>query len=150
MQLPWHSAEPGAQPHLLALHCSVAGHATPQLPQLASSVRVSTQAPLQLLVPDGQLVAQAPFAHTWPALQTLPHAPQFFGSVLTLLHTPGVHSVVPVSHVHLPLTQLERASLQIFPQPPQLLGSVPVSTQPSRSSPTRQEVSPPGHWQLPI
>ena len=44
-----------AQPQVPELHCCVAGQALLQLPQLATSLLVLTQVPLQNVSPVGQL-----------------------------------------------------------------------------------------------
>jgi hypothetical protein len=59
----------------------------PQAPQFEVSLLVSTQAaPQVVLVPQAEV--QAPFSHTCSVLQSLPHAPQFFGSDFWLTHVP--------------------------------------------------------------
>jgi hypothetical protein len=141
---------PDGQAHVPAVHSSVGGQAFAHAPQLASSVLVSTHAPPQSVVPAGQFVVQAPFEHTWLAPQVLPHVPQFFGSLVRSLHVPGVHSLVPVSHVHLPPKQLARASVHAVLQLPQWLRSVLGSTQPWKSSATTHRSSPLGHAQAAI
>ena len=55
-------------------------HTVPHVPQLATSLVVSTHAPLQAVVPDGQVATHAPDAHTSSAPQCVPHAPQLAGS----------------------------------------------------------------------
>jgi len=47
----------------------------PQPPQLFGSVVVLMQAPLQLVVPAGQLLTHPPLVQTVPAAQAAPHAP---------------------------------------------------------------------------
>ena len=71
-------------------------HCLPQLPQLASSVLMLTQTPLQFVrFVVGQHLAtgfpaQAPLhtAHTDPVAHWLPHCPQLASSVLTLTQAP--------------------------------------------------------------
>src|SRR5260370_320648 len=54
-------------------------HATPQAPQLPALDLVSTQAPLQLVMPVAHLVSHLPSMHCLPVGQTLPQAPQWLG-----------------------------------------------------------------------
>ncbi len=67
--------------------CS-AVQAVAQVPQCWRSRSKSTHAPLQLVRPDEQLPWQAPFWHTKPSAQVLPHAPQLSGSLVTAMHAP--------------------------------------------------------------
>jgi hypothetical protein len=64
--------------------CSVSLHILAHSPQLAASLATSTQAPLQLSVPAGQLSLQLPPLHTSAGAQALPHAPQWAGSLAVL------------------------------------------------------------------
>ena len=66
------------------LQISLPVHACPQLPQFARSLPVVTHVPLQSVVPGGHDIARhvAPM-QTCPEAQTVPHAPQFAGSVDT-------------------------------------------------------------------
>ncbi len=59
---------------------------TLQLPQLNSSLLRSTQVPLQSALPEGHEQRPAVGVPQVPPLQGLPHAPQFAGSVPTLVH----------------------------------------------------------------
>jgi hypothetical protein len=56
----------------------------PQPPQLAGSVLVLVQAPLQLVNPA--VHSHAPAEHCWPNGQATPQLPQWFGSVCVLTH----------------------------------------------------------------
>ncbi len=71
-QIPW-------------LHDSPAPQAWPQLPQFDASTEVFTQAPEQLVQPEGQ---HLPALHAWPPGQTLLQAPQFEESVEVLTQAP--------------------------------------------------------------
>ena len=69
-----------------------------------------------------------PALQTCAAVQVVPHAPQFFGSLATVTHALP-HFVVPGElHWHMPFMQLLPAP-QTLPQLPQLLGSNWVTTQ---------------------
>jgi hypothetical protein len=79
-----HITCPLAQPHTLALHTRPLEHTVPQPPQLEGSVVVSTQAPLQYVLPGAQ-----PHTPCWqlrPPAQMLPHWPQLALSVNELVH----------------------------------------------------------------
>ncbi len=107
-------------------------------PQLALSVPVLTQLPLQFMVLLGQ--PQAPAVQAMPPVQALPQPPQLLASVwvLTLhpseklplqLAEPAAHAVtwqVPPLHAT-PVTLVP--GVQVMPQPPQLLGSLVRSAQ---------------------
>ena len=69
----------------VALQCPLvqgtpAAHDVPHVPQLWSSVAVSTQRPLQSVAAPPQAPAQVPLEQTCELGQTVPHAPQFSGS----------------------------------------------------------------------
>src|SRR6185437_168205 len=74
--------------HAPITHLSPFGQKTPQPPQLAGSLVVSTQPEGQhLFVPEQagpplHATAQVPFTQFWPVGQTLPQPPQLFVSVL--------------------------------------------------------------------
>lgn len=74
--VPQSSWLPQLGTHFAAWQNSPAAHACPQLPQLEVSVPVSTQAPLQALVPALQALVQAPLTQTSVPVQALPQAPQ--------------------------------------------------------------------------
>jgi len=93
------AAPVGAATHALFEQIWPAVHTMPQLPQLAGSLTVFTQAFEHALVPVGQLEVHMPAPHNGAVeSQTLPHAPQFMGfevrSVQTLLHLVA-HCAVP-------------------------------------------------------
>jgi hypothetical protein len=60
---------------------SPAAHALPHVPQLFSSVSVTTHAPPQFRVPVGHAITHVPAPHAWNAPHTLPQLPQLRGSV---------------------------------------------------------------------
>jgi hypothetical protein len=98
-----------------------------------------------LVWPTAQLAAHAPLAHAGVgALQALPQALQFWGSLLRSTQTPP-HAVVPVGQAHLPLAHAWVAG-QALPQPPQFCASRVRSAQ----VPLQNDV-PPGQllWQTP-
>jgi superoxide dismutase, Fe-Mn family len=92
------------------------------------SVRTSAQAPAQLVWPAAQLAWQVPFAQAGVAPEhTVPHAPQFAGSVFGFEHLPP-QSMVPLGQPHAPITHACVAG-HALPQPPQLAASVLVLMQ---------------------
>ena len=62
---------------------------TVQVPQWLGSVFKSAQALSQLVFPAEQLPVQPPLSQTWPAAQTFPHVPQFFGSDAVATQAPA-------------------------------------------------------------
>jgi hypothetical protein len=74
--------------HAPATHFALLPHVVAQLPQWALSVWRLTQAPEQLVSPDGQLVAQVPEEQTWPEAQTVLQDPQWALSVWRLTQVP--------------------------------------------------------------
>jgi hypothetical protein len=99
----------GGMPHRLvfigqvqtpALHTVPPVQAIPQPPQLFGSVFVSTQAPVQFVVPAAQVVVQV-IEQTCIAAHIVPQPPQFCGSLVVSTQTPP-HSV-PVAQAHIPL-----------------------------------------------
>jgi hypothetical protein len=126
-------------------------HALPQVPQLAGSIAVFTQA---VNPPNGQAVkgarhvrpasngvpVQVPLVQNCPKAQVLPHAPQLVGSksVSTQAVNPpngqavkGGRHVMPASNgvpVQVPLEQ-NCPNAHALPQAPQLVGSKSVFTQ---------------------
>ncbi len=81
-------------PHSPSLHVRVAfpgaaGQGVLHFPQWSTDSWVSTQDAPHASRPDGQLVTQAPFAQSSPALQRFPHEPQFSGSSPTSMHSPA-------------------------------------------------------------
>jgi hypothetical protein len=70
----------------------------------------------QQLRPSGQKPKQAPEVHAVPDGQTLPHVPQFWGSVWNVVgstHVPA-QFVVPLGHPHFPWEHAKDASGQQF------------------------------------
>jgi hypothetical protein len=67
-----------------------------QVPQCCTSLLVSAQSPLQLVVPPVQ--TQLPAKQDAPPVQVTPHAPQLPASVCVLTHDP-LHAVVPVGQL---------------------------------------------------
>jgi len=83
-----------------ALHTVPPVQAIPQPPQLFESVFVSTQAPVQFVVPVGHVVVQV-IEQTCIAVHIVPHPLQFCGSVLVSTQTPP--QSVPLGQAHMPL-----------------------------------------------
>ncbi len=77
-----------------------------------------TQAPLQRVSPDPQVIRHMPPEHTRPAAHTFVHDPQCIGSLASSTHAP-LHAVVPPVHVQVPPAHTEPAA-HVVPQPPQL------------------------------
>jgi hypothetical protein len=88
-------------------------------------VFVSTQDPLQLVVPVGQVLRHALFAHTAPPRHVLPHPPQFAASLAVSTQV-DPQIVCPAGQAHVPLHTCP--PVHALPQPPQLAGSAAVST----------------------
>jgi hypothetical protein len=83
------------------VHVSPLAQASPQPPQLLSSVCVSEQTPVQQVSPPAQALPQAPQwlvfelvslqlpeQQIWDAVQRVPQLPQLFASVLVVTQTP--------------------------------------------------------------
>lgn len=98
-------------------------------------VLVSTQEPLQLVVPLGHPLTHAPFAQTSAPLHFLPHVPQFEPSDWVSTQAES-QSMRPEGQAHVPLHIWPVA--QAFPQPPQLERFVLVSTQ----APPQRDIDP--------
>ena len=79
------------------MHELPAGQATPQEPQLLSSVPSLTHTVPQRVVPAGHAFSHEPPVQAVPAGHTIPQEPQLFGSVFSLTHTPP-HRVSPAGH----------------------------------------------------
>ena len=75
----------------------VAGQAVSQLLQCAGSASVSTQEPLQFVVPDGQSLTHLLLAHASSVAQILSQPPQLLWSLVVLTHAPGLASEAPHS-----------------------------------------------------
>jgi len=103
----------------------------PQLPQCATVLSVSTQAPAQFVKPAWHLSEQFPSEQTSPAWHLLLHEPQRWGSLEVFTQLPSqscngdVHSSshFPSTHDGVPPTALHSS-----PHPPQLSGSAIKST----------------------
>jgi hypothetical protein len=126
--------------HVLALHATPAGHATPvapaQPPQLSGSVVVLVQIPEQVEYPVAQEGAQWPVpSQTWPAPQPAPQAPQFWSSERRFAQVPGPaseppHAVLPAGHEGMQVPPLHISPVgQTTPHRPQLVTSVMRSAQ---------------------
>ena len=92
-------------------------------------VRARALAALQAVRPPGQRTVQAPAPQTCPAGQTVPHAPQWFGSDWRSRQVP-LQSVVPAPQetTHAPRSQICPMG-HTLPQAPQLFRSVRGSAQ---------------------
>jgi hypothetical protein len=113
---------------------------------------VSTQPPLHAVRPVGHAAAQAPAAHTSPLAQTLPQAPQFWGSAVVSRQTPP-QEVFPASQVHPPAPHAPEAPHEVK-QLPQCSGSDERSTQgpapgPPSTPAAPQSVNPTGQRHFP-
>ena len=116
----WGDAQTGW--HTAAVHCGLAvGHTLPHLPQFVGSNRIGAHLLLQESVPAGQ--AHLPAVHTWPLLQTVPHAPQLLESVCRLEQAPLQTVWLLEQLMQEPPEQVAPAE-QLCPQKPQLLLSV--------------------------
>ena len=91
-QEPLHGAVPEGHTHSDSPHCSVAPHFVPHPPQLLGSLVLSTHALLHSTSPAAHPALHTPRLQTGAAPpQTVPHAPQFFGSSRRLAHEPSAH-----------------------------------------------------------
>jgi hypothetical protein len=105
----------------------------PQLPQFFLSTLVLVQTPWPASTsphmpnPAGQ--PHIEFLQTSPAPHVFPHAPQFAGLFVMFVQTGGMpQRVVFIGHEQTPALHTV-PPVQAIPQPPQLFGSVFVSTQ---------------------
>ncbi len=142
---PPHAVVPAGHAQVPLLHVAVTGHAVVHDPQWPRSLDRVTQAPLQLVWPEGHCEVQVPFAHTSPDAQTVPHDPQFWGLLARLTQAPA-HTVCPAGHcvVQWPPTHAcpdEHA----VPQAPQCVGLLTRETQAPEHS-----ASPEGQVQTPF
>jgi hypothetical protein len=124
-----------------------AGHWVPHVPQLARSVWVFTQLPLQLLCPVWHCTVQTPAEQTSPDAHCRPQAPQLLRSLcspasqpllalLSQLAKPVVHA--PRAQVPLAQVAAALAKKQGRPQPPQCVVLVVVLvSQPLTASPSQ-------------
>lgn len=104
-----HTQTAGAMP----LHTWPVRHAVPQPPQFAALVSVFTQVSPHRVSPVPQPLLQPEAVHTGEVpLHTVPHAPQFIGSVSETLQSgsPTVHRRRPGMHSHVPAVQTSCAA----------------------------------------
>jgi hypothetical protein len=148
MHVPLQEFWPGAHPQEPALHVCPFWQVVPQIPQFSWSDFTSTHDPEHATSGLAQPVAHAPFEHTDVAPeQTVPHAPQFFGSLPVFTHTPP-QRVSPAGHVHLLSPHCSVAPHAVV-HAPQCAASLVMSTHdcPHWVSPALQEVSQPPRLQ---
>ncbi len=128
MQTPEQTICPTGHAHVPAAQTWSPLHDVAQSPQCAPSDVRSTQAPLQALKPVEQAVAQMPLLHRGAAPpHTIPHAPQFEGSLVASTQSPP-HRRVPAGHAHTPPLHTSLA-LHAAPQAPQSSRLLERSTQ---------------------
>jgi hypothetical protein len=129
MHWPPHDCWPAGQPQTPPEQPWPAGHTVPQVPQLVALVWVSVQLLPQVIVPAGQVAAQARLLQNrFCAAQLLPQLPQLAPSDEVSTHAPE-HASSPGEHMHVPPMQAVCAGHE-EPQLPQLFTSELVSTQP--------------------
>jgi hypothetical protein len=73
-------------PHVPLAQTWSAGHAWPQVPQLALSAIGEMHRLLQVIWPDGQMSKQTPSLQLSPEGHVWPHCPQFSGSLFVEVH----------------------------------------------------------------
>jgi hypothetical protein len=84
--------------HMLFAQICPVTHCWPQPPQWSELLAGSAQTPPQSIWGGVQTALHIPPTHPWPTLQTVPHAPQFCGSVAVLaMHGLPSPSESPVS-----------------------------------------------------
>ncbi len=112
-QLPQLDGSLSVSEHWLPQHWGATPwHVVPQLPQLFVSLSSSVQ-----------LLEQQP---GFTPLQVLSHAPQLPGSDVVSTQLPSHRVWPPQSAAHCPPVHMPEA--QVLPQPPQLFGSLSLST----------------------
>jgi hypothetical protein len=124
--VPSQSPNPNAHwnPHTPAVQFGTelggAGHTLEQRPQFITSLLVLVQADGQSVIPGMAGHTQLPLTHDEPGLQTLPHPPQWFGSVANAVASthPSAHKIEPLGHSHCPLVQTDPSG-QTRAHPPQ-------------------------------
>jgi hypothetical protein len=80
--------------------------ATPQAPQLSTSVCKLTQAPVQAVKSSlPHMLAQTPVEHTWFVPHDVVQTPQCCGSLCVFVHTP-LQSTPPFGHVQVPFAHV--------------------------------------------
>ena len=126
-QVPLHETVPAAQLHIEPTQTWVAPQITEQLPQWLWSLPRLTHDWPHCTSGGVHWDTQVPcWQKRFPA-QTVLQPPQLFGSLITSWHAPLQNSW-PEGQVHSPLVQVCPGP-QALPQAPQLLLSLPVSTQ---------------------
>ena len=108
------------------MHTPFGPHCLPHAPQSNAFEVRSTHAPLQSVRPLAHCVAHADCEHTCIDEQVVPHMPQFFGSLVTSVHT-VLQRICPDGQPHVPFVHCVPAR-QAMPQPPQFAGSLLMST----------------------
>ena len=99
-----------------------------QLPQACGSELTSTQLPLHIIFPTGQM--HCPEMHDSPGLHWLPHAPQWFGSLDRSTQPAKPQFTCPgTGQTHWPETHVW-PGLHWLPHMPQWFGSLVVLTHP--------------------
>jgi hypothetical protein len=150
VQTPLQLCSPVGQAQTPDWHTRPTAHALVQLPQCCASVSSLTQLVPHFVSPAGQLETQWPWLQRLVLpLQTMPHPPQFWGSVCTFTQacphsTSGGLQAMIVWHVA--ATQLCPLA-HALPQPPQFAGSTMGFTQ-AQLGKTPQSMSPMGHAKL--
>jgi hypothetical protein len=170
--LPSQSPKPGLQlarpqtaPTQPATPLAGVGQARLQAPQLRTSVRTSTHAPLHSKVGALHEVMQVPLLHTCPKAQARPHAPQFAVSLATGRSQPLAalpsQFAKPVVQTRVQAldwqTPVAFGRVQLTPQLPQFaalaatLTSQPLSGTPSQSAKPVAQVKPQAPpWQVAV
>jgi hypothetical protein len=138
-----HNPSHGPDVQTLPEHVLPGSQTVPQPPQLFESLLVSTQVPLQSVVPLGQ--PQAVPRHFIPFVQLVVQSPQCESLLITLMQlaphsiSPGFGQSVQPPSVHF------CAAVQAIAQSPQCVGSVCRSTQLPP-----QSLRPDVHWHCPV
>jgi len=125
-------------------------HTVPQVPQLFTSVVVSTQDEPQRVSLARHPVEQPAVPHTGVATpQVVAHAPQFAGSVAAVVHAKvAPHERNPVLHWHVPSLQVALAPHTV-PHVPQFAPSVRVFTSQPFAAAWSQSANPVAQPQCP-
>jgi hypothetical protein len=124
--VPLQSVWPEGQLHVPALHVCPPLQACPQLPQLALSVCLFVQAPLQRSGSAAVGHWQVPFWQVSYDGHAMTHVPQWFESDVRRAHVPPQFvwpPVHPVAHANAPASEGVHTgvgSVQLTPHPPQL------------------------------
>jgi hypothetical protein len=148
-QTPPQSANPLVHEHVPAVHVRDVPQALSHAPQWAALVATSTHEPSHN---EPWPQAHAPFVQTAPGTQTVPQAPQFWGSVVRSVQA-APHVVNPEAQLvaHRPPAQTCPGA-QGAPQAPQLAASLPMFTHRPLQSvvPTGQTQAPDEHCFAPL